>query len=85
MNAPLIHRAGEAFADRLLATAGERETRLRLAAELAWGRQADDAELAGMHDFLARVAEQSPKLSEREAWGALARVLLTANPFLFVD
>ena len=85
MNAPLIHRAGEAFADRLLATAGERETRLRLAAELAWGRQADDGELAGMHDFLARVAEQSPKLSEREAWGALARVLLTANPFLFID
>ncbi|MEN9664606.1 MAG: hypothetical protein RLZZ326_969 [Planctomycetota bacterium] len=85
MNAPLIHRAGEAFADRLLATAGERDARLRLAAELAWGRQPDDGELAGMHDFLARVAEQSPTPSEREVWGALARVLLTANPFLFVD
>jgi hypothetical protein len=38
-----------------------------------------------MHDFLARVAKQSPEPSEREAWGALARVILTANPFLFVD
>ena len=85
MNSPLVHRAAEAFADRLLAAAGESDARLRLAAELAWGREPDDAELSGMHDFLARVAEQSPKLSEREAWGALARVLLTANPFLFVD
>ena len=85
MNAPLIHRAAEAFADRLLAAADEREARLRLAAELAWGREPDDAELVGLHDFLARVAAQSPEPSEREAWGALARVLLTANPFLFVD
>ena len=64
---------------------GEREARLRQAAELAWGRAPDEAELSGMHDFLERVAEQSPEPSEREAWGALARVLLTANPFLFVD
>jgi Protein of unknown function (DUF1553)/Protein of unknown function (DUF1549)/Planctomycete cytochrome C len=85
MNSPLVHRAAEAFADNVLAAAGEGDARLRLAAELAWGRQADDAELSGMHDFLAQVAEQSPKLSERAAWGALARVLLTANPFLFVD
>ena len=85
MNAPLVHRAAEAFADRLLAAAGESDARLRLAAELAWGREPDDAELSGMHDFLARVAKQSPEPSEREAWGALARVLLTANPFLFVD
>jgi hypothetical protein len=85
MNSPLVHRAAEAFADRLLAAAGESDARLRLAAELAWGREPDDAELAGMHDFLARVAKQSPEPSEREAWGALARVILTANPFLFVD
>jgi hypothetical protein len=85
MNAPLVHRAAEAFADRLLGMASEREARLRLAAELAWGREPDDAELSGMHDFLAQVAERSPDLTEREAWGALARVLLTANPFLFID
>jgi hypothetical protein len=85
MNSPLVHRAAAAFADRLIAESGDPDTRLRTATTLAWGRAPDADELAGMHDFLARVEAETPGTSERGSWGALARVILTANPFLFVD
>jgi hypothetical protein len=85
MNSPLVHRAGTAFAARILAAASDRAARLRLATELAWGREAEANELAGMEAFLDRVAIEAPGTPEREAFGALARVLLTGNPTLFVD
>jgi len=85
MNSPLVHRAGAAFGERILATASDRAARLRLATELAWGREPESDELAWMEAFLDQVAAQSPDTPEREAWGALARVLLTGNPALFVD
>jgi len=85
MNSPLVHRAGAALADRLLATSGDPDTRLRTAATLAWGREPEADELVGMRDFLARVTAEAPATTERDAWGALARVILTANPMLFVD
>ena len=85
MNSPLVHRAGAAFGGRILATASDRAARLRLATELAWGREPESEELAWMQAFLDQVAAQSPDTPEREAWGALARVLLTGNPALFVD
>ena len=34
-----------------------------------------------MRDFLGRFQEGA----DAEGWGALSRVLLTSNPFLFVD
>ena len=43
------------------------------------------AELAGLREFLDRFAAAAPGATEADAWGALARVLLTSNPFLFVE
>ena len=85
MNAPLVHRAGGAFAARILSAASDPEARLRAATVLAWGREASPAELDGMRDFLAGFAAAAPGVDGEEAWKALSRVLLTSNPFLFVE
>ena len=85
MNAPLVQRASAAFADRLLAAESDRDARLRMATEIAWGRAPEPEELSWMQAFLDAVMTQAPGTPVGAAWGALARVLLTGNPTLFVD
>ena len=85
MNAPLVHRAAAAFAARVMASASDTDTRLAHATTLAWGRGPTADERAALRDFLDRFATAAPGATEADAWGALARVLLTSNPFLFVE
>ncbi len=85
MNAPLVHRAGAALAARILAAADTRAGRIGAGTLLAWGRVADADEAAGLEAFLEACAAADPGAPQRDAWEALARVLLTSNPFLFVD
>ncbi len=85
MNAPLVHRAAAAFAARILSSASDTDARLAAATTLAWGRAPVPAELAGLREFLDRFAAAAPGATDADAWGALARVLLTSNPFLFVE
>ena len=62
-----------------------------MAYELAWGRppRADELERARRVPATARAALDSagcPADSrEREAWTSLAKVMLTANEFLYID
>mgnify|MGYP003339322054 CR=1 FL=1 len=81
MNSALVHRAGTALAERIRGGSPDIDARLRSAALLAWGREATADELSGMRDFLGRF----PEGADADGWGALSRVLLTSNPFLFVD
>ncbi len=91
MNSPFVHEQATAFAERLVEFGGDSAERLARAYELAWGRLPEPRErkraaefLKACHDALA--ASSLPALAaERETWASLAKVLLTANEFLYVD
>jgi len=91
MNSPFVHAQAEAFARRLLAAGGDDTARVRLAFESAHGRDPDTETIAEARRFLeayrGRLAERglAPEQQTVAAWAALARVLLTANAFLYVD
>jgi hypothetical protein len=58
---------------------------------LAWGRPANPEEVARAVEYVRRyqlgLGETGPAADrcEREAWTSFARVMLTANEFLYVD
>jgi hypothetical protein len=91
MNSPFVHTQAEAFARKLLAAPGDDAARVRLAFESAHGRVPDDAGVKEAAAFLAayraKAADRGVKADQLDvaAWAALARVLLTANAFLYVD
>ncbi len=89
MNHPLVREQAEAFATRLLAVAPER--RIAWAHEIAWGRPATKAEMDRGADYVQRYREELKRAgtpAERvdiDAWTSYARVMMTANEFVFVD
>jgi hypothetical protein len=91
MNNPFVLAQAAAFAGRLIACSNEPCARIRLAYESAWGRPPETAEIERVLEFLrayrAALAESGASLEsrEREAWASLAKVLLTANEFLYID
>ena len=91
LNSPLIRDEADAFAARLLAASSDSDQRLALAYELAYSRPPTADESARGETYLAAVSQrltamgQSPAAAERRAWLSLARVLLAANEFVFVD
>jgi hypothetical protein len=90
MNNPFVHEQAAAFAERVLVEARGLDQRLDRAWELTWGRlpAAREREQAGryLERYAAEAAScRSPGSPEREAWTSLARVLLTANEFLYIE
>lgn len=91
MNNAFVREQAEAFADRLLANSTDPAERVALAHELAWGRPPDRAETKKCLEYLRRYGEELKRVGvpenrfEAERWASLARVLLTANEFLYVD
>jgi len=90
-NNPFVQQQAAGFARRLLAGSAQPAQRIELAFELAWGRPPDAVELARSRRFIdatrealtaAGVAQDS---REPESWTSLAKVLLTANEFLYLD
>jgi len=91
MNSPFVQEQAAAFARRLLEGGDEAGSRIDRAYELAWGRPPERCEIERAVEFiragsaaLASNAISAPS-REREVWTSLARVLLTANEFLYVD
>ncbi len=91
MNNPFIQEQSAALARRLLREAPDIPSRLELGWELAWGRPPSARERAQAFRFMAscKAAAQASGIGsdrqEIEAWSSLARVLLTANEFLYID
>ena len=91
LNNPEFARLAEGFADRLIASEGDEARRLELAYEIAWSRRPSSEEAAERLAWLDRYAEmargtgQTEEASRRLSWMALARVMLTANEFFYVD
>ena len=66
-------------------------TRIELGYKLAWGRPPDRSELDRALGFIrdasaGLAAENLPsEIIEKETWTSFAKVLLTANEFLYID
>jgi hypothetical protein len=87
MNNPFVLDNAEGLARRLLAGSTDADSRIALGCELAWGRPPTIAELERARRFLcdASAAGEPGKTKELAAWTSLAKVLLTANAFLYID
>ena len=91
MNNDFVKTQAEGLARRLIAHTAEERSRLEQAFILAWVRPAQNAEVVKGLDYLRRYKEELIKGGapqdkvELEAWTSYARVILTANEFLYVD
>jgi hypothetical protein len=91
MNHPFVREQAEGLAGRLLAVSEDAGQRVLRAHEWAWGRPPTPAEVDRGTAYVRRyeralaAAGAPPERLEVEAWTSYARVLLTANEFLYVD
>jgi hypothetical protein len=85
MNSPLVHQAAEGLAAELLRDSTTSDNRLRAAFLRAWGREPSPHDLKRAAEFLDRYPSPANDPDDPARWQAFARVLLTANPFLYVE
>ncbi len=91
MNNPFVVERSAALARRLLNEAFDISSRIDHGWELAWGRPPSARERAQAARFLTtcKTAAQTSGVGsdqqELEVWSSLARILLTANEFLYID
>jgi hypothetical protein len=91
MNNPFVREQSEAFADRLVVASPDPVERVALGYKLAWCRAPQPEETRRCLDHIGRYGEELKRAGapadriEIESWTSLARVLLTANEFLYVD
>jgi hypothetical protein len=91
MNDPFMVEQADGLARRLLEGPGDSERRIERAYLLALGRAPDPDEIARGVRYLQEYGEQLGRAGapaeriELEAWTSYARVLLSANEFVYVD
>jgi hypothetical protein len=91
MNSPFIHEQARGFGERIMHVDASDEARIAQAVAMAHGKSAAESEVVKLKGFLTAYRSKLSGLgrpvaqADREAWTALARVLLTSNEFLFVD
>jgi len=91
MNNPFVQEQSARLGRRLIASSTDPRRRIELAYQLAWSRPPTSDEVDRGLRFLQKcsTAIESAHIRdnsrETEAWTSLAKVLLTANEFLYVD
>jgi hypothetical protein len=91
MNDPLAHETAEKFARRVRAASTDDAARLAFAYQLAFDRAPSADEQAECAEFMRSYRESLTALRtpadqlEPLTWAALARALISANEFVFVD
>ncbi len=91
MNNRFVQEQSARFARRLIGSSADPRRRLELAHQLAWSRPPTSDEIDQGLGFLRKCntalehAHISDESREMEAWTSLAKVMLTANEFLYVD
>jgi hypothetical protein len=91
LNNPFPRAQAEGLARRLIASGSNLAARLVEAYERTWGRPPTRAEAARAADYLQRYRAELAGAGvpadrlDLEAWSSLARVLLAANEFIYVD
>jgi hypothetical protein len=91
MNNPFVAKQAADFARRLCDTAPDTRGRVRTAICLAYGREANGDECDRASAYIEKYTAEStasgaaPADTARDAWTSFARVLLTANEFVYID
>ena len=91
MNNPLVAEQAHAFAGRLISAESDPQARVSAATQLAWGRPPMETEQRRLLDYVAQFRESllasgcAPERLEQDVWTSFARVILSANEFLYVD
>jgi hypothetical protein len=91
MNNPVVRARASAFADLLIAAAPDPRSRVSLAYERAWGRPPTQDESDAALAYVRRYTGESAKAGApadriaAESWTSLARIMLTADEFLYLD
>ncbi len=91
MNSPEMQKLAGAFAIRLLGTKSANVDRIRLAHLLCYARPATGAEVSRGEQYLKRYLDEArragvaPDQAERQSWTSYARILMSANEFVYVD
>jgi cytochrome c553 len=91
MNDPLAHAESSKFAQRLISASSDEAARISLAYQMAFSRLPQPDELQECTEFLKRYRARLGELQtpadqmELKAWSALARSLMGANEFIYVD
>jgi hypothetical protein len=84
MNDPFVHERATRLAAQLASLAPEEQQRLDLAFLTLYARPPEPEESAMFTGYLAQLRERK-QLPPDQAWASLARVLLSANEFLYLD
>ena len=85
MNSPFVHQAAEEFAKQMIAQSADERERIEWAYAAALVKQPSTRDVQRAQEFLAQYRESNPDSDEISPWSALARVLITSNPFLMLD
>ncbi len=91
MNNPFVRERAEDLADRLRTASSDPRERIALGYELAWSRASESEEVERALAYVDKFAAESRRagapadVAAREAWVSFARLLLTANEFLYID
>ena len=91
LNNPWLTEQAAAFAVRLESAASDTVGRISVAYELAFARPPEQDEVSTAQAFLEKCAAElvragaMPETAEHERWQSLARLLLCANEFVYVD
>jgi hypothetical protein len=91
LNNPFLTEQARGFAARLIGQYSEPRARVERAISQAWGRAAEADEIARALHYLAAARQEldqsgcAPGELDLAAWTSYARVLLSANEFLYVD
>jgi hypothetical protein len=86
MNNPFVHEQARGLGRRMTAAAADDAGRIAFGCEAAWGRPPSAEEIDAARDYLRRYREAAGGVEQpAEAWASLARVLLGANEFIYVD
>lgn len=83
MNSPETQKLAAALAGRLLTAANDDVARLQLAHVICYARPATAAEVERSRKYLQEYRRQGQ--AEAAAWTSYARILLSANEFVYVD
>ncbi len=91
MNNPFQAEQAEGLARRLMAASADPRRRIVLAHQLAWSRPAKPSEVERGIGYVEEYSKQLGKAGaagqrlELEAWTSYARILLSANEFIYLD
>ena len=80
LNSPFMVRQAEAFAERLIAREPSEPDRIRLAYQIAFGRDPNDDERELGQAFLAGCDDD-----EQARWSQYAQIVLASNEMLILD